>query len=155
MFYHNVKVNVFKQTVPVQVREMSSYSLRRRIIINDLHASFIRALNLADELWASSVTMFQPDVESLLVALQSNRNLETIGKNNQGRLFRSLGNLPTLLWMSVRGDTGSPMVFPTRVLADALSETSNGVRRLELSNFTISSRSEVERLAFGLKARVG
>jgi hypothetical protein len=56
--------------------------------------------------------------------------------------------------MSVYGGVVSPTEIHTRVLADALSETSNGLKSLEISGFKISSRSEVERLAVGLKARV-
>jgi hypothetical protein len=48
--------------------------------------------------------------------------------------------------MSVRGGTGSASAIHTRVLADALSETSNDIKSLELSCFKISSRSEVEQL---------
>jgi hypothetical protein len=143
-----------------------SHSLRRWNIINGLNAGSIRELDLSDELWASSVTMepFQPDLENIIVALQSNRNLKTIrisndvlaaiGENNQGRLFRSVGNLPTLRQMTVYGRSVSPKTFPTRVLAAALSETSNGLTTLIISSFKIGSRSEVEQLARGLKARV-
>jgi hypothetical protein len=108
---------------------------------------------------------FQPDVENLIVALQSNRSLKVIyisggvlaaiGERDQGRLFCSLGNLPTLQGMSVWGGTGSPMAIHTRVLTDALSETSNGLKSLVLLGLKISSRLEVEQLARGLKARAG
>jgi hypothetical protein len=57
--------------------------------------------------------------------------------------------------MTVYRGAGSPKTLPTRVLADALSETSNGLTTLILSKFKIGSRSEVEQLARGLKARVG
>jgi hypothetical protein len=136
-------------------------------MISGLHASSLEYLNLSDELWGSSVTMepFQPDLENIIVALQSNRSLKTIGisdvvlaaigESDQGRLFRSLGNLPTLQQMTVYRGAGSPKTFPTRVLADALFETSNGLTTLILSKFKIGSRSEVEQLARGLKARVG
>jgi hypothetical protein len=145
---------------------MKSDSRRRSKIINGLHASLLQQLFLSKNLWASPVTMesFQPDVESLIVALKSNRSLKVIdisggvlaaiGESGQGRLFRSLGNLPTLQRMSVREGTGSPTAIHTRVLADALSETSNGIKSLGLSGFKISSRSEVEQLARGVKARV-
>jgi hypothetical protein len=114
---------------------MNSDSLRRSNIINGLHASSLQHLILSNELWASSVTMesFQPDLENLIVALQSNRSLKVIdiscgvlaaiGESGQGRLFRSLGNLPTLNYMSVLEGTGSPTAIHTRVLTDALSET--------------------------------
>ena len=134
-----------------------SNSLRRRNFINDLHASFIQYLVLSDELWGT-------DLENLIVALQSNRSLQriyicgrflaAIRESDQRRLFCCLGNLLTLQTVGIHGHTSSSIIH-TRIVANALSETSNGVRRLELSNFTISSRSEVERLAFGLKARVG
>jgi hypothetical protein len=145
---------------------VESDSLRRRNIISGLHASSVQYLGLSDELWESPATMesFQPDVENIIVALQSNRSLETIrisrdvlatiGESDQERLFRSVGNLPTLQDMSVFGGAGLSMAIHTRVLADALSETSNGIESLCLSGFKISSRSEVERLAVGLKARV-
>jgi hypothetical protein len=134
--------------------------------MNDLHTSSLEDLILSKELWVSFGTMeLQRDMENIIVALQSNRSLVTvsisndvlaaIGENNQGRLFRSLGNLPTLQQMTVYRGAGSPMVIHTRVLADALSETSNGLMNLNLSGFKISSRSEVEQLACGLKARVG
>jgi hypothetical protein len=57
-----------------------SDSLRRRNIISGLHASSLQYLGLAGELWESSVTMesFQPDMENIIVALQSNRSLESI-----------------------------------------------------------------------------
>jgi hypothetical protein len=107
----------------------------------------------------------QPDLENIIVALKSNRSLQTIrisrdvlaaiGESDQGSLFRSLGSLPTLRDMSVYGSPESPTAIHTRVLADALSETSNGIFKLNLSGFKISSRSEVEQLARGLKARVG
>jgi hypothetical protein len=141
-----------------------SDSLRRRNIINGLHASSLQYLVLSNDLWASSVTMesFQPDLENIIVALQSNRSLEkisirwdvliAIGESDQRRLFRSVGSLPTLQRMSVWGGTNA---IHTRLLADALSETSNGIKFLELSGLKISSRSEVEQLARGLKARVG
>jgi hypothetical protein len=164
-WHHKIELNEFKQTI--QSREMEeSDSLRRWNIINGLHAGSIRELDLSDELWASSVTMepFQPDLENIIVALQSNRNLKTIrisndvlaaiGENNQGRLFRSMGKLTTLRHMTVNRGAGSPTAIHTRVLADALSETSNGLTVLKLSRFKIGSRSEVEQLARGLKARV-
>jgi hypothetical protein len=87
---------------------IESESVSRRNIISDLHASCIQNLELSGELWASSVAMelFQPDLENLLVALQSNRSLQaieisrdflaTIRESNQGRLFYGLGDLPTL-----------------------------------------------------------
>jgi hypothetical protein len=146
---------------------MSSYSLRRRNAISGLHASSLEYLDLTVELWASSVTMepFHPDLENIIVALQSNRSLKTIdisggilraiGESDQGRLFRSLGNLPTLQQMTVYRGAGSPTAIHTRVLADALSETSNGLAVFQLSSSKIGSRSEVEQLARGLKARVG
>jgi hypothetical protein len=165
-WHHKIELNEFKQTI--QSREMEeSHSLRRWNIINGLNAGSIRELDLSDELWASSVTMepFQPDLENIIVALQSNRNLKTIrisndvlaaiGENNQGRLFRSMGKLTTLRHMTVNRGAGSPTAIHTQVLADALSETSNGLTVLKLSRFKIGSRSEVEQLARGLKARVG
>jgi hypothetical protein len=166
-WHHKIEVNVFRQTH--QIREMAeSDSLRRRNIITGLHASSsLQHLILSNKLWASSTTMesFQPDLENIIVALQSNCSLEkisiswdvliAIGESDQGRLFYSVGNLPTLQRMSVWGGTESPTAIHTRVLADALSETSNGIKFLELCGLMISSRSEVERLARGLKARVG
>jgi hypothetical protein len=162
-WHHKIELNEFKQTI--QSREMEeSDSLRN--IIRGLHESSLRHLYLSDELWASFGTMeLQRDMENIIVALQSNRSLVTvsisndvlaaIGESDQGRLFRSLGNLPTLRHMTVYGRSMSPKTFPTRVLADALSETSNGLTILNLSSFKIGSRSEVEQLARGLKARVG
>jgi hypothetical protein len=146
---------------------MSSYSLRGRNIISGLHASSLQYLTLSDELWASSVTLepFHPDLESIIVALQSNRSLKTIGisggilraigESDQGRLFRTLGNMPTLRHMSLYGGGVSPKTLPARVLADTFSETSNGLVTLKISSFKIGSRSEVEQLARGLKARIG
>jgi hypothetical protein len=145
----------------------SDSSYHCRSIISGLYASCIQYLDLSDEVWESFVTMesFQPDMEKIIVALQSNRSLEkaeitwevlaAIGESKQGRLFRSLGNLPTLQLMSLDGGDGSRTAIPMRVLADALCNTSNGsINTLELSGFKISSRSEVEQLARGLKARV-
>jgi hypothetical protein len=164
-WYHKIEVNAITQTA--QVREMSMHSLHRRNIILGLCRSSLQHVDLSDELWASSVPMesLQSDVENLLVALQSNRSLQTIEiswealatikESDQGRLFYNLGNLPTLRQMSVDGGDGSSTAIHTRVLADALSETSNGIFRLYLSGFKISSRSEVEQLARGLNARVG
>jgi hypothetical protein len=145
---------------------IESDTLLRRNIISGLHASSVDYLDLSDELWTSSVTMesFQHDMENIIVALQSNRSLEminissdvfaAIGERKQGRLFYSLGNLPTLQGMTLSGGTGSRTAMHTRVLADALSKTSNGLKSLELSGLKISSRSEVEQLARGVKARV-
>jgi hypothetical protein len=145
---------------------MSSDSLRRRDIISELHASSLYNLNMLDKTCLSFVTTrsFQPGVEDVIVALQSNHSRQTIGisknilaaigESDQGRLFCSLANLPTLQRMSLWGGTRSPTAIHTRVLADALSDTSNDIKLLELSSFKISSRSEVERLAVGLKARV-
>lgn len=97
-------------------------------------------------------------------ALQSNRSLATmsisrdvlatIGESDQGRIFRRLGNLPTLQQMTVYGGAESPTAINMRELVDALSETSNSIKSLKLSGFTISSRSVVEQLARGLIARV-
>jgi hypothetical protein len=124
-------------------------------------------LILSDELWECSVMResFQLDVENIIDALQSNHSLKTIsiGRNvlaaieesKQGRLFCSMGNLPNLQRMLLWGGAGSPMAIHTRVLADALSETINGIKSLELSGFQISSQSEVEQLARGLKTRFG
>jgi hypothetical protein len=135
-------------------------------MISGLHASSLEYLNLSDELWGSSVTMepFQPDLENIIVALQSNRSLKTIrisggvlaaiGESDQGRLFSSLGNLPTLQQMTVYRGAVSPTAIHTRVLAEALSVTSNGIKSLELFGLKMSSRSEVEQLARGLKVRV-
>jgi hypothetical protein len=147
--------------------EESDPVVRRRNIINGLHESYLQHLSLSDELWTSSVAMesFHPDVESIIVALQSNRSLETIkistdvlaaiGEMDQGRLFYSVGNLPSLQQMSLCGVAGSTSAIHTRVLAEALSETSKGsIITLVLSGLKISSRSEVEQLARGLKARV-
>jgi hypothetical protein len=165
-WHHKVKLSVFKETVQVQtMAELDS--LRRVRIISGLNASSVKYLFLSTDIWGSSVTMqpFPPDVENLVVALQSNRSLENIsisldvlvaiGESDQGRLFRSVGNFPTLQRMSVWGRTESPNAIHTRVLADALSETSNGLKLFELSGFKISSRSEVEQLARGLKAHAG
>jgi hypothetical protein len=171
-WYPKIEVNVFTQTVQVremslevQVQEMSfDSSLRRRDVISGLHASSVRDLRVWDQLWESSES-FQPDLENIIVALQSNRSLQTIsisrdvlaaiGESDQGSLFRSLGNLSTLHRMSVYGGAGiSPTVIQMRVFADALSETINGIESLCISGFKVSSRSEVEQLARGLKARV-
>jgi hypothetical protein len=136
---------------------IESESLRRRNIISELHASSLQDLDLSDDIWASSVTMesFQPDLENMILELQSNRSLITIrisreflaaiAETDQGRLFRSLGNFPTLQHMTIYGGAELPSAIHTRVL-DALSETSNSMRSL---------RSEVDQLARGLKARVG
>jgi hypothetical protein len=142
---------------------IESDSLRRRNIISSLQASSLQHLSLTDELWESSVTMesFQPaDVESIIVALQSNRSLEmidfssdilaAIGESDQRRFFFGVGNLPTLQRMFLYGDAAIHM----RILADALSGTSNDLKVLRLSDLKINSRSEVEQLARGLKARV-
>jgi hypothetical protein len=56
--------------------------------------------------------------------------------------------------MTLYGSARSPTAIHTRVLAEALSETSNSLKSLVLSCLKISSRSEVEQLARGLKARV-
>jgi hypothetical protein len=58
----------------------SDSSYQRRSIISGLHASCIQHLDLSDVVWESFVTMesFQPDMENIIVALQSNRSLETI-----------------------------------------------------------------------------
>jgi hypothetical protein len=145
---------------------IESDSLQRRNIISYLHASSLWDLRLSVDLWESSVTTesFQPDVENIILALQSNRSLETIdisgevlaaiGERDQKRLFCSVGNLPTLRRMSVHGGAGSSTAIHTPALADALSETSNGIKTLQLFDFNISSRSEVEQLGRGLKARV-
>jgi hypothetical protein len=142
-------------------------SPRRSDIINGLHASSLQHLVLSDEPWVTSVATesFQSDVENLIAALQSNRSLTTIfingdvlaaiGESNQGRLFRSMGNLPTLQRMMVYRGAGSASAIHIRVLAEALSETSNGINFLQLFGFKISSRSEVGHLARGLKARAG
>jgi hypothetical protein len=146
---------------------INSDSLRRWNIISSLHASSLQHLRLSDELWESSVTLesFQPDVKNIIIALHSNRSLErihisrnvlaAIGEIDQGRLFYSVGSLPTLQRMSLCGVAGSASAIHTRVLADALSKTSNSLTSLEVSGFKISSRSEVEQLARGLNARVG
>jgi hypothetical protein len=62
--------------------------------------------------------------------------------------------LPTLQQLFVYGGPASASAINTRALTDALSETSNGLKTLALPGFKISSRSEVEQLARGLKARV-
>jgi hypothetical protein len=103
-------------------------------------------------------------LENIIVALQSNFSLRmivisrevlaTIGEIDQGRLFCSVGNVPTLQRMTLSEGAGSPTAIHTRVLADALSKTSNDINILELHGFKISSQSEVEQLARGLKARV-
>jgi hypothetical protein len=139
-------VNVFTQTL--QVREMAeSDSLRRSSIITGLHASSLQHLILSNKLWASSATMesFQHDLETIIVALQLNRSLEKISiswdiliavlESDQGHLFCGVGNLPTLQRMPVWGGTGSASAIHTRVLADALSETRNGIRILGISCF--------------------
>jgi hypothetical protein len=134
--------------------------------IDGLHASSIQCLELSSSIWLSSVTMkpFQPDLENLIVALQSNRSLRRIDicggflaaieESDQGRIFRSLGSLLSLQRMSLNGGAVSHTAIHMRVLADALSETSNGLKSLYISDFKMSSRSEVELLASGLKSRV-
>jgi hypothetical protein len=57
--------------------------------------------------------------------------------------------------LSINGGTGSQTAIHTRVLVDALSETSNGIKYLELYGFKISSRLKVEQLARGLRAIFG
>jgi hypothetical protein len=54
----------------------------------------------------------------------------------------------------VRGGVQSSTAIHTPVLADALSETTNGLMSLQLFDLKISSRSKVEQFARGLKARV-
>jgi hypothetical protein len=140
--------------------------LRRNVIISELHASSLDNLSLASDLWTSFPTMasFRPVLENLLAALESNRSLETIhigenilaiiGESDQGRLFGILGNLPSLEHMFVAGGSpGSPTVIHARVLTEALSQTSNGIKLLQISGFELSSHSEVEQLAAGLKNR--
>jgi hypothetical protein len=144
-----------------------SASVRRRNIISRVHESSLDNLRLSGELWTSFPTMasFRPDLENLLAALESNRSLETItiskdilaiiGESDQGRLFCTLGSLPNLLHMTVSGGSPeSPTVIHTRILAEALSQTSNGIKLLQISGFELSSRLEVEQLATGLKNRV-
>jgi hypothetical protein len=46
--------------------------------------------------------------------------LVAIGESDQRRLFRSLGNLPTLQRMTLCGGTGSPTAIHTRVFAASL-----------------------------------
>jgi hypothetical protein len=55
-------------------------SLGRKNIISGLHASSLQHFELTGELWASSGTMepFQPDLENIIVALQSNSSLNTL-----------------------------------------------------------------------------
>jgi hypothetical protein len=73
-------------------------------------------------------------------------------QHNQGRIFCSLGNLPTLQHMTVYRGAVSPTTIHTQVLADALSETSNKMKSLGLFGLKISCRSEVDQLARGLQA---
>jgi hypothetical protein len=47
-----------------------------------------------------------------------------------------------------------PTAIHTRVLADVLSETSKGIKILELIGLKIRSRLEVEQLVRGVKARI-
>jgi hypothetical protein len=136
-------------------------------VISDLHASSIAALGLEGEIWRTSfptMASFRPVLENLLVALESNRSLvdisvskdmlALIGESDQARLFCALGNLPSLRFMSMTGGSpGSPTVIHTRVLAEALTRTSNGIRLLHISGFELSTRSQVEQLADGLKNR--
>jgi hypothetical protein len=145
----------------------SDLVLRRNVIISGLHASSLQELVLFGDLWTSFPTMasFRPDLENLLAALETNRSLKEIhicddilaliGESDQGRLFGSLGNLPNLEHMTVTGGSpGSPTVIHTRVLTEALSQTSNvAITSLKISGFELSSRSEVEQLAAGLKNR--
>jgi hypothetical protein len=119
------------------LKSIESDSVRRTNIISDLRASSLQSLSLSGELWESSLTMesFQPDVENIIAALQSNCSLESIeisreilaaiGESKQGRLFYSLGSLPTLQNMTLYGGVGSHTAIHTRALADSLSETSN------------------------------
>jgi hypothetical protein len=136
-------------------------------VCSRLRLSTIRYLHFSVELWGSSVTSvesFQFGVETIIIALQSNSSLKTIGismdvlaaigESDQERLFCSVGNLPTLERMSVFSTPELSTFIHTRVLADALSQTSNGIKKMELFGLKISSRSEVEQLARGLKARV-
>jgi hypothetical protein len=100
-----------------------------------------------------------------MVALQPNRSLVMISISNnilaaleehdQGRLFCSLRKLHTLQQMTVNDGAESHSAIHTQVLADALSETSNGIKILELTGLKISSQLEVEQLGRGLKARFG
>jgi hypothetical protein len=81
---------------------------------------------------------FQPDLKSIIVTTQSNRSLKTIDisrdvlaaieESDQGRLFCSVGNLPTLQWMTLGRGAASPTAIHTRVLANALSEASNSLK---------------------------
>jgi hypothetical protein len=96
----------------------------------------------------------QPN-HSLVMINISNNILVALEDHDQGRLFCSLGNLPTLQQMTVNDGAESPSAIHTQVLADALSETSNDTKILELTGLKISSRLEVEQLARGLKARIG
>jgi hypothetical protein len=118
-----------------------SDSVLRRNIINRLHASSLQYLRLSGEQWTSFPTMasFRPDLENLISALQSNRSLKEIhicddilaliGESDQGRLFGILRNLPNLERMFVTGGSPeSPTVIHTRVVAEALSQTSNGIK---------------------------
>jgi hypothetical protein len=123
--------------------------LHRRNIISGLHASSLWDLELTDKLRATPVTMesLLPDLENVTVALQSNRSLVTISisggilaaspieESDQSRLYWSLANLPTLHRMTVYRGAGSYTAIHTRVLADALSDTSNGLESLVLSGF--------------------
>ena len=56
--------------------------------------------------------------------------------------------------MGIHGHTSSSIIH-TRIVANALSETSSRLTRFCISDFKISSRSEVELLARGLKYCVG
>jgi hypothetical protein len=145
---------------------IESASVRRRNIISCVHASSLYDLKLSGEPWTFFATTesFRPDLENLITALQSNRSLETIaiseefltdiGESDQGRIFCRVGNVPTLRHMSVCGSSESHMAIHTRVLADALSQTSNAcIDSLHISGFKLSSRSEVQQLADGLKNR--
>jgi hypothetical protein len=80
--------------------------------------------------------------------------LVATSESNQRHIFCSLGNLPTFQQVTVYRGAVSRTAIHARVLADALPETSNGIKQLEISGLKIGSRSEVEQLARGLKTRV-
>jgi hypothetical protein len=88
------------------------------------------------ELWASSATMesFQPDLENIIVALQSNRSLESISIGRRSRQlsakairasFRSvkLAYVANVVGMGYKFND-----IHTWGANDALSKTSNGIK---------------------------
>jgi hypothetical protein len=146
---------------PVFRFESEYYQKRKKAI------DFVRTGELHLELTGKAWSEGDPGVTQehqghLLTALVSNKKIQSVQvgsdfffnlteQQQQTRVFQTIGSLPALSRLAVKGSAANPDLIDTPVLLEALSKTRNNLEALTVWNILLRNESELERLVETLR----